>query len=361
MTTPSRAVKELRGSRYPRHVVARVTVADVAKAAGVSITTVSHSLSGKGRVDPTTRERVRAVAAELGYVPSRAARNLALGRSDTIGLLLPQLPIMSMEELLGVDWYGRVAVAASQAALHHGRALVVLPGVQSTAHLASFGLEGLIVLDPILDDPRFDLIRDLTLRTVLVGQDPRGEFGPAITSDIARGTRALLDHCWDRGARRIGMISSDLEWSATKEAHEAYTAWCSERDVAPALGIAAVRNAQSRSDLSSAAMTAATEFLNRPDRPDALIGMLEDFGRGILLAAHALDLEVPGDLLIAQDIDDAVAAASVPSITALDLNVHAQLDAAMEMLLAEERPSRVEVRMIPSTLVPRESTIGLGR
>ena len=56
----------------------RVTVADVAREAGVSATTVSHALSGKGRVDDATRMHVRQVAASLGYVPNRAARNLAL-------------------------------------------------------------------------------------------------------------------------------------------------------------------------------------------------------------------------------------------------------------------------------------------
>jgi DNA-binding LacI/PurR family transcriptional regulator len=268
---------------------------------------------------------------------------------------------MSLEELLGVDWYGRVAVAASQAALHHGRALMVLPGVQSLAHLASFGLDGLIVLDPILDDPRLQLLRGLTTRTVLMGQDPTGEFGPAVAVDTAGGTRALLDHCWERGARRIGLVSSDLEWAATADARDAYSAWCSEHDVQPAMGIAAVADARSRQDLSSAAKLTALELLSQPERPDALVGMLEDFGRGILLAAGELDLDVPGDLLVAQDVDDAVAAASVPGMTALDLNVHTQLDIAMEMLITAEPLPVDEVRLVSATLVPRESTRGLTR
>jgi DNA-binding LacI/PurR family transcriptional regulator len=340
-------------------VVARVTVADVAKAAGVSITTVSHSLSGKGRVEASTRERVRAVAAELGYVPSRTARNLALGRSDTIGLLLPQLPTMPLEELLAFDYYGRVAVAASQAALHHGRALLVLPGVQSTAQLRSFGLDGLIVLDPILDDPRLELLRGLPTRTVLMGQDPNGEFGPAVSIDAAGSTRALLDHCWERGARRIGMISPDLAWSATADSRDAYATWCSEHSIEPRLAIAPAASVQSRPDLSSAAKQTALDLLRAPDRPDALIGMLEDFGHGIVLAARELQLDVPGDLLVAQDIDDAVAAAS--GITALDLNVHTQLDIALAMLIADEPLPADEVRLVSATLVPRESTRGLAR
>jgi DNA-binding LacI/PurR family transcriptional regulator len=238
---------------------------------------------------------------------------------------------------------------------------MVLPGVQSLAHLASFGLDGLVVLDPSLDDPRLHLLRGLTTRTVLMGQDPSGKFGPAVAIDTAEGTRLLLDHSWERGARRIGLVSSDLEWAATSDARDAYAAWCSEHDVQPTMGIAAVAEARSRQDLSSAAKQTALDLLSRPDRPDALIGMLEDFGRGILLAARELDLDVPGDLLVAQDVDDAVAAASVPGITALDLNVHTQLDIAMAMLIADEPPPPDEVRLVTATLVPRESTRGLTR
>jgi DNA-binding LacI/PurR family transcriptional regulator len=266
---------------------------------------------------------------------------------------------MPLEELLGFDYYGRVAVAASQAALHHGRALLVLPGVQSASHLASFGLDGLIVLDPIVDDPRLALLDGLATRTVLMGQDPRGAFGPAVTIDTAGSTRALLDHCWERGARTIGMINSDLPWSATDTARDAYTAWCSERGVEPHVAIAPATSVQSRPELAQVAKQTAIDMLRGSDRPDAILGMLEDFGRGIVLAARELGLDVPGDLLVAQDIDDAVASAG--GITALDLNVHTQLDIALEMLISEEPPPVEETRLVSATLVPRESTRGLAR
>lgn len=68
-----------------------VSIADVAQRAGVSRTTVSHVLSGNRPVSEKVADRVRAAMAELGYVPSRTARNLALGSTQTIGLLLPDI------------------------------------------------------------------------------------------------------------------------------------------------------------------------------------------------------------------------------------------------------------------------------
>ena len=59
----------------------RVSIKDVAREAGVSVTTVSHALNGKGRLNPDTRERVRSVARQLGYTPNPAARSLVSGRT----------------------------------------------------------------------------------------------------------------------------------------------------------------------------------------------------------------------------------------------------------------------------------------
>jgi DNA-binding LacI/PurR family transcriptional regulator len=78
-----------------------------------------------------------------------------------------------------------------------------------------------------------------------------------------------------------------------------------------------------------------------------------------VLAAREVGIDVPGDLLVAQDIDDAVASAG--GITALDLNVHTQLDIALAMLIADEPLPVDEVRLVSATLVPRESTRGLSR
>jgi DNA-binding LacI/PurR family transcriptional regulator len=331
----------------------RPTVADVAREAGVSATTVSHALSGKGRVDAATRRHVQAVADRLGYVPSRAARSLALGRSDTIGLLLPSLAHMPLDELMRTDWYGRVVAAASGAALQHGRALTVLPALQSPGDLEAFGLEGIIVLDPVDHDPRLEMLRASRSRVVILGRGSEPDAFGSVVPDISAGMAILLDHLWEQGARSIAVVQTDLPWSQGRDAVASYRAWCKEHRTRARVVTGAVSQLESRDSIAAAGQAAADRLLARGSRPDAIVGLLEDFGRGIIAAARQHGLSVPDDVLVAQDIDGVVAQVNDPPITALDLNVNELLAAAVELVVDRETPSSVSV---PVALNARAST-----
>src|SRR4051812_37283881 len=104
----------------------RIGIRDVAAAAGVSITTVSDALNGKGRLPEATRQHVRETADRLGYRPSAAARTLRTGRSGLIGLMLTTYgdePFTFTE----IPYFAQMTNAATSAALAHGYGLVVLP------------------------------------------------------------------------------------------------------------------------------------------------------------------------------------------------------------------------------------------
>lgn len=336
----------------------RPTVADVARTAGVSRTTVSHALSGKGRVDARTRERVQAIADRMGYVPSRTARNLALGRSDTIGLLLPQLARLPMDELLRTDWYGRVALAASQEAVRHQRALTILPPVRDAAELMSFGLDGVIVLDPLPEDPRLDALQGSTSPVVLLGRDPHGTLGPSVVPDTDQGMQALLDHLWEQGARSLGLIAPDIAWAEGQQAIRVTANWCQAKGITPVVARAQVSQCVTREAAAAAGRATAQDVLSSANRPDALVGLLEDFGRGIASAARSRGLSVPGDLLVAQDVDGLLAQVADPPITAIDLNIAGQMTAAVALLVADgaDRVASSTIQTVPVSLMVREST-----
>ena len=334
----------------------RTTLADVAREAGVSRTTASHALSGKGRVDNGTRALVREVAERLGYSPSRVARNLALGQSDTIGLLLPSIGRLPLDELARTDWYGRVAVLASQESLALGRALTILPPIRSTSDLASFGLDGVLVLDPVEDDPRWPALRELALPRVLIGRDPTGELGPTVVTDLVSPTAQLLTHLRSQGMRRIGLVMPDFHWSAEGEVVNMVGAQCAKWGMPePTIIHVDASACASRAEALERTQQLVVEVLQGPDRPDALVGLFEGAGPSIIMAARALGLEVPADLLVAVDVDGIVAESFDPPITAIDLNIDALVANAVQLLVSADGDHTREVS-VPAHLVVRASS-----
>src|ERR1700679_4339423 len=99
-----------------------VGIKDVAERAGVSITTVSHALNGKGRISPQTRQHVNEIAKQLGYHPNATARNLAGGRSGLIGMAVAQAGAGNFA-ISDYAYYAALISAASVAALDCGYAL----------------------------------------------------------------------------------------------------------------------------------------------------------------------------------------------------------------------------------------------
>jgi DNA-binding LacI/PurR family transcriptional regulator len=337
--------------------VHRPTMADVARAAGVSPTTVSHALNGKGRVDETTRARVRETARRLGYAPSRAARNLALGRSDTLGVVLPQVASLPSPELFDADWYGRIVVGASRAAVDHSRAMTLLPGLDTVEDVRRHALEGAIVLDPIIRDPRCSLLGAAGIPYVMVGSHDGNALGVSVTPDTAAGVTALLDHVEAQGACSIALLATDIDWSSGHEAIEAYRAWMRARDQFPRISVARMTGSAAREHISRAAFDTARELLSGDERPDAIIGLYEHFGRAIIDAAEAVRLRVPEDVLVAQDVDGPKAQLNRPAITALDLNPVAQITTAVEQLIALVQGDEPVRRLTtPVTLHERATT-----
>ena len=140
-----------------------VGIRDVARAAGVSITTVSHALNEKGGVSEETRRRVREVATELGYRPDPRGRQLASGRTGLIALTvsMPDGVHAPVEEFAH---NANLIDAATSTAIARGLALVIVPAGEVSIW-DRLPLDGLIVVDPVPDDPA---IRELGRGTPIV-------------------------------------------------------------------------------------------------------------------------------------------------------------------------------------------------
>jgi DNA-binding LacI/PurR family transcriptional regulator len=307
---------------------------DVAAAAGVSVSTVSYALNGKGRVDPATRARIREIATQLGYSANPLARGLQSGRTSTLGLLTSPISSGSRVEALSLDWYGKVAMGAAQASFEADHALLLLPAIHDVAQLRRQPVEGLIVVDPAEDDPRLPMLAQAGIPAVSLGRDPAGYFSYWVGPDTDRLVRELLDHLASQGAARVMLLAPRVAWEWITRSVSAYHRWCASRHLAPDVVFVDIEDALSPQAVQDAAYHGACQALAARPRPDAVLALCLGFAVGVLNAASELGLRVPHDLLLAQDADEPSLRTTTPPVTAVDMFPEHQARTAVTMLLS---------------------------
>ena len=332
--------------------MARVGIKAVAHAAGVSVTTVSHALNGKGRITEETRERVQRVARELGYRPSSTARNLVGGRTGLILLTVSQAEGLPFA-LSDFAYFSQLMSAAATAAIERGYALVLAPPTSGDHGWPGVDVDGAIIVDPVTDDPLVGSLARAGIPVVTTGRVVGDEDAhPWVDNDHAAGTRAVLDHLERREATRIALVTSPPVTSYTADAEAAYRAWCAERDCEPLVAYA-------REDLTEGAgYAAASELLELPEPPDAVYATLDRLALGTLLAAQGRAIRVPEDLMVVGCTDSDAGRLARPSLTALRLHPDELGRSAVRLLadIVEERDTPATHVVVPTRIISRAST-----
>jgi DNA-binding LacI/PurR family transcriptional regulator len=336
----------------------RASIQQVAQAAGVSITTVSHALNGKGRLSQETRERVQRIAADLQYQPHASARNLAGGKVGVLGLAVSQTPGLSFS-LTEFAYFMQLMGAATQSALEHGYALVLVPaGPHDVDPFDRLAIDGAIIVDPVSRDPLVAHLRDRGVLLVTTGRvlddDDEGYW---VDNNHGAGSTAVLRHLERAGASDVALVTGPPITSYTRDSVVAYEAWCSERGVEPRVVVPP-------GELSEGAgFDAANQLLASDNPPDAIYATLDRLGLGAMRAAQAKGVSIPGDLMIASHTDSEAARWSHPSMTALALHPDEIGRRAVEMLttLIDGREPPEPRLHVASRVVVRASTRRHGR
>ncbi len=335
----------------------QVKIADVAAEAGVSITTVSHALNGKGRLTEETRRRVREVAERLGYRPSALARSLAGGRTGILALTVSFVDDIAAT-LGDYDYFIQVMNAATSAALERGFSLTLVPTNARGEVLERLPLDGAIVVDPVPGDAIVDRLDRRGIPIVTTGRRPEGPADACwVDNDHVAGTRAMIEHLAEQGATRVALLTAKPRQSYTIDALEAFEATIA------ALGLEGVVETVTESLSESGAYAAASRLLESPNPPDAIYATLDRLALGALLAAEARGIRVPEELRIAGCTDSQAARSSRPTLTALSLNPEWIGTEAVDLLVTMiERGAAPEPhRMVPFSVIPRASTrVGAG-
>lgn len=326
----------------------RPTSRDVAQAAGVSQATVSLVLGDKwrGRVAEATAERVREAARELGYRPNLAARNLRLGRTRTILLVVPALT---------TEFFAGVYTGAARVAAEHGFGVVLYPSPEGVGPArdpfasAPAALDGVIASSMAAD--ALTAIRGDQLPLVMLDSDPAGSLGAAtVNLDIADGTRQVADHLLNLGHRRFLHLAADIpSWTFEVRARE-----LAER--VGAVPGTSLRTAHTPMSIEGALAATEAALDTSGPHPTAVVCDDDKLAAGAYKALRRRGLRVPDDVSVTGVDDIALAAALDPELTTVRLDAELFGERGMQALLAVMEGRTPEAGDIPVELVARGST-----
>ncbi|MFF2197597.1 LacI family DNA-binding transcriptional regulator, partial [Streptomyces sp. NPDC058157] len=307
------------------------TIADVARAASVSPTTVSHALNGLGKVDPRTRERIKRTAAELGYRPNLRAQRLRNGEAKAIALA-SSMPFAVAAGPSRLGFYMEIAAAAAERAMVHGYALVLVPPVQSGSPLHSLDIDGAVVVEPGEDDPAVAGLRERGLPYVALGREVARPDAPYV--DLCGGavTGLLLEHLREQGARRPALLIGAGSRHSSVDARAAY-----ERAAAADGGWPPVVVTAPEEGGEQAGYEACAALLAGHPETDAVCALVDVFAVGAVRAVRDSGRRVPEDVLVATRYDGPRARTCEPPLTAVDLHLDRAAADAVELLLSRLR------------------------
>ena len=329
-----------------------VGIKEIADAAGVSITTVSHALNGKGRVQADTRDRVREIAERLNYRPNPTARNLVEGRTGLLGVAISQ-PDGAALQASDFAYFTQLMSGATTAAIERGYALVLTPPRWGLGGRAGLAVDAAIIIDPVEGDPLASELYRSDIPVVTTGRVLDNDaLACWVDNDHDAGARALLEHLRKRGAERIALITNPTAMSYTVDVEHAFRRWCAENSMAPL--IAHVPDLTER-----AGFAAASKLLALAEPPDAIYATYDRLAHGTLLAAQARNTRVPEDLLLVSAATESAASHSLrPSLTVLNLHPDQIGQHAAELLvdLVEGREPQERQIIVPTRIVARAST-----
>jgi DNA-binding LacI/PurR family transcriptional regulator len=325
----------------------KATIRDVAAAAGVSVTTVSDALSGKGRLPEATRLKVHAIAEQLSYRPSAIARGL---RSDGLGLIAICIaPAGGGGVLTDVDYWAAIVTHASQAILSTGQAPVLLPHNVEMLGKLRLPLDGVIVVDPLEHDPVLAYFERKRIHCLTIGRDLQHDTGHWVDDDTREGVRQLLLATVPKGAR-LGFVTVGPMKSYIGDAVAGARDWAAERGGTLLLQV-------SESMEAPEVQVAVRALLD--SGADALIAQNDRLALRVLEALHALGKRVPEDVRLLSAADAPELSRVEPAISAAQAHPARLAELAAARLQdiirgnADVGTAKVPMEVMPRASAPR--------
>ncbi|TDD30452.1 LacI family transcriptional regulator [Kribbella turkmenica] len=328
--------------------MSRPTIAAVARAAGVSVASVSRVLNGLPATGEMT-ERVRRAVQELGYVPDARARSLKVGRTFQLTLAVADVgnPVYvtmmrAVEEVVSAAGYRLVVTTTGRD---------VVDEVALVRGMARGYADGLVISPLRVDDDLIKSIRECEVPVVVAGNVPARAGVDTVRANSPKGIRLAVDHLVARGRRRIAFLNGPADTVPGTARAKGFADALKAHDLHPAATAEAA-------DFTFPAGRAAAPRLPAAGKLDAVICANDLLAVGVMHELAANGLRVPEDVAVVGMDDSELAEQSFPPLTSVNLGSAERGRRAAELLLARiEDSTRTPRRIVvqPSLSVRRST------
>lgn len=344
----------------------KITIADVAKHANVSISSVSNVLNGRSqKMRPSTEERIHRAIKELGYTPNFAARQLKTGHSQILGLIVPSVANL---------YFGTFARLVEEAALENGYQVLLGNSDRDPARekkyaeeLLSYGVRGLIVGSSLQEMTHFESVIQKGMNVVAFDRRPQENDKFTVDSfgvDNEQTIRLITKHLLGLGHRRIGLISGPIRTVSRIVRREGYRLTLAEAGIDYDPQLVWEGQASNFGDDATIQMgkQGAQALLSSQTPPTAIIALNDMYAFGIYAGARDLGLKIPDDVSITGVDDIPLAEVVDPPLTTIQQPIAEIARLAVERLVGRIQGTCTEgpgYQALAPKLIVRASTAQL--
>jgi DNA-binding LacI/PurR family transcriptional regulator len=338
-----------------------ITIKDIARAAKVSHSTVSRALSGYAGIPKETAERIKKIAAKMGYVPSAVARSLKTNRSQVLGVIVSRMDdpffseiLQGIEDVLQAEGYSLFVAASNRDGAREKT-------IAQT--MLEHRVDGLIVGTTQFGEEHYNLLREFGFPIVAVGNRELTDSKYTVYHDDFYGSSEVTRHLIELGHRRIGFLGNARAERTTEGRLRGFR----QEMKAANLSISKEYIFITELDQIQGGEAGAEYFLNLTGRPTAIMCFNDMMAIGMMKAFRQAGVKIPGEVSVVGFDDIPFAAYTVPSLTTFEqpkYQLGYEAAKMMSRLLHAESidtPEESQTKMLRGKLIIRHSTAAPGK
>jgi LacI family transcriptional regulator len=282
-----------------------VTLKDVAKQAGVSVSTASYSINGSALITDETKKKVLEAAKEMNYRPNGLAKNLKERKTNIIGLFLSGFT---------GPFFNDMMEGIQDVVMKNGYELVVCASVDKHRLLVERYVDGAIILNYHMEDELLDTLGSEKLPCVVLDRELKNPYIKEILLPNEQGAKLAVDYLFDKDHRRIGFVAGSKESYDGEARLQGFINQMGEN------GIAFSDHDLLRADFTEiSGYEEMVSYLNKigDDLPSAFVCANDEMAMGAIRAIKEKGLKVPGDIAVVGFDDINVSKYFTPSLTTI--------------------------------------------